>query len=58
MNLARPVKATKLHQVHAAKRLHKPGLPFNGPNLVVQRTESTKKAARKTASARSAIKKA
>jgi hypothetical protein len=58
MNRVRPVTTTKVRQLHAAKPLHKPGLPFKGPNLVAQKTESTKKAARKTSSARKAVKQA
>jgi len=58
MNRARPAAATKVRQVHAAMPMHKPGRPTNGANYVAQRAESSKKTARKSASARKALKQA
>ncbi len=53
MNLARPVKVTKVRQRHSAHPVRKPGLPYNGPNFVAQREASAKKSARKVTTSRS-----
>lgn len=58
MNRVRPVSVTKVRQEHAAMPMHKPGRPTKGANYVAQRAESSKKTARKSASARKALKQA
>lgn len=48
----RPVRITKVPQIHSAQRISKPGLPHNGTNFVAPRPESSKKAAKRTAKPR------
>jgi hypothetical protein len=49
MTARKPVRITKVRQVHAASAQHRPGVAYNGANLVAQRPESAKKnAARRT----------
>jgi hypothetical protein len=56
MNLVRPIRVTKVRQLHAAKPVHKPGRPVNGPNYVGQRAPSAKKTAGRTARSRRTVK--
>jgi len=48
MNKSSKVRVTKVRQQHSATRQARSGQPYNGPNLVTQHGESSKKAARKT----------
>ena len=43
MTARRPVRITKVQQVHAATAQHRPGVAYNGANMVSQRPESAKK---------------
>lgn len=56
MNRVRPVRVSKARQLHAAAAQHKPGKPFNGPNMTPQRAASEKKSARKVTRARKVAK--
>jgi hypothetical protein len=48
MSKASKVHVTKTPQQHRATRQTRPGKAYNGPNLVAQRGESSKKAVRKS----------
>lgn len=49
MTARRPVRITKVRQAHAGTPERRPGVAYDGPNLVAQRPESAKKnAARRT----------
>lgn len=56
MNTARPVRVTKVRQVHAASQKQRPGLAVNGNNYVAQRAPSPKKTAGRSARSRKAAK--
>lgn len=56
MNRVRPIKVTKVRQLHAAERISRPGRPIIGPNYVAQREPSAKKNARSAARSRKAAK--
>ena len=51
---ARPVKVTKIRQVHAARPIQRPGRPTIGANYVAPREPSAKKTAGRSARSRKA----
>jgi hypothetical protein len=52
MTRANRVKPTRIRQKGVATKRTRPGKPFNGPNLVAQHGESSKKSARRAKSGR------